>query len=193
MKFEVVPYYQDILKGRGVEFGPAAHNPFGVDAVTVAPKRNFEDYKVMQVEMCGEYAVPDIWGYMEYPPFPDNSMDFVLSSHVIEHTPNPLRAIEEWYRILRPGGVMFMIFPHRNAHPPDRDRIVTPVLAITEAHRWGALCGPDQTEEDQHFYVYTLHTMMQCVAHLGLGWELILAEEKDQKVGNGHTLAYRKF
>ena len=33
-------------------------------------------------------------------PFADNSFDFIVSSEVIEHTPDPLRAIDELYRVL---------------------------------------------------------------------------------------------
>src|SRR3954468_17271504 len=45
-------------------------------------------------------------------PKPDSSCDFVLSSHVLEHLANPLRALMEWRRVLRPGGKLFMLVPH---------------------------------------------------------------------------------
>jgi SAM-dependent methyltransferase len=45
----------------------------------------------------------------------DGSYDFVLASHVLEHVANPLRAIEEWRRVLVPGGTMLVIVPDRRA------------------------------------------------------------------------------
>ena len=36
--------------------------------------------------------------------FEDNSLDFILSSDVMEHVPMPLKALKETYRILKPGG-----------------------------------------------------------------------------------------
>lgn len=44
----------------------------------------------------------------------DNSRDFVLASHVIEHVANPLRALREWLRITKPGGRMVLVIPHRD-------------------------------------------------------------------------------
>jgi SAM-dependent methyltransferase len=45
---------------------------------------------------------------------PDSSYDAVLASHVVEHLANPLGALAEWQRVLRPGGYMLLIVPHRD-------------------------------------------------------------------------------
>ena len=42
---------------------------------------------------------------------PDASYDFVAASHVLEHTANPLRALQEWKRVLRPGGALLVLVP----------------------------------------------------------------------------------
>jgi SAM-dependent methyltransferase len=42
----------------------------------------------------------------------DASYDFVLSSHSLEHCANPIKALREWQRILRPGGAVIIILPH---------------------------------------------------------------------------------
>lgn len=44
-------------------------------------------------------------------PFEDNSYDFVLCNHVLEHIPDDSRAMEELYRILRPGGTAILQIP----------------------------------------------------------------------------------
>jgi SAM-dependent methyltransferase len=38
--------------------------------------------------------------------------DFVLSSHMIEHLANPLRALHEWRRIISPNGFLVLVTPH---------------------------------------------------------------------------------
>lgn len=43
----------------------------------------------------------------------DAKYDFVLASHVLEHTANPLRALLEWYRVLVPGGTLLVIVPNK--------------------------------------------------------------------------------
>jgi SAM-dependent methyltransferase len=42
----------------------------------------------------------------------DATYDLVLSSHVIEHIANPLRALAAWRRVTRPGGHLLLIVPH---------------------------------------------------------------------------------
>jgi SAM-dependent methyltransferase len=46
-------------------------------------------------------------------PFPDNHFDVVVSSEVIEHTTDPRKAIFEFARVLKPGGVLVVTTPNR--------------------------------------------------------------------------------
>lgn len=44
-------------------------------------------------------------------PFPDNSFDRLIATHVLEHVPFPHLAIQEWVRVLKPGGTLSLILP----------------------------------------------------------------------------------
>jgi SAM-dependent methyltransferase len=44
----------------------------------------------------------------------EGSYDFVLSSHMLEHSANPLKALREWRRILKPVGGLILVMPHRD-------------------------------------------------------------------------------
>jgi ubiquinone/menaquinone biosynthesis C-methylase UbiE len=48
----------------------------------------------------------------EHLPFPDNSFDIVYSWGVLHHSPDTPRAIDEVYRVLRPGGVARVMIYH---------------------------------------------------------------------------------
>lgn len=50
--------------------------------------------------------------------------DFVISSHVLEHTSNPLKALTEIRRVLKNNGILLLIIPHKDA-TFDRKRPVT--------------------------------------------------------------------
>lgn len=39
--------------------------------------------------------------------------DFVIASHVIEHMSNPLGAMEQWFRVLKPGGLLYLVVPDK--------------------------------------------------------------------------------
>lgn len=66
-------------------------------------------------------------------PFKDNTLDYVLSSHVIEHFFDPIAAIQEWLRVIRPGGYVFMIAPHQD-RIYDKLRPTTPISELIQRH-----------------------------------------------------------
>ncbi|WP_010228001.1 class I SAM-dependent methyltransferase [Gillisia marina] len=44
-------------------------------------------------------------------PFEDNSFDFILCNHVLEHIPDDTKAMQELYRVLSPGGIAILQIP----------------------------------------------------------------------------------
>ncbi len=44
---------------------------------------------------------------------PDGSYGFVLSSHNLEHVANPLKALYEWNRVLKSGGMLILVLPEK--------------------------------------------------------------------------------
>ncbi len=44
-------------------------------------------------------------------PFENNSFDFILCNHVLEHIPDDTKAMQELYRILKPGGTAILQIP----------------------------------------------------------------------------------
>jgi len=45
-------------------------------------------------------------------PSPDNSLDIVLSSEVVEHLPDPMPALKEMRQVLKPGGYAVITTPN---------------------------------------------------------------------------------
>jgi len=57
--------------------------------------------------------------------------DFVLSSHTLEHTANPLKALSEWTRVLKEEGILALVVPHRDG-TFDHRRPVTSLSHLIE-------------------------------------------------------------
>jgi len=54
----------------------------------------------------------------------DSKYDFVLSCNCLEHLANPLKAIQEWLRVIKPGGLLLLVLPNKE-YCFDHNRPVT--------------------------------------------------------------------
>ena len=180
--------------GEGLEIGAAAHNTFsGVSAKNVdLGDKSWEFYKSEQIKLIGAYAPIDIKANGDNIPVPDSSQDFVLSSHVLEHFENPIKALVEWARVTRIGGVIFMIVPHK-MRMFDRDRPRTKLTEIVK--RW-----KDNIPNDDHSKHFNCWITQDCVNLINwmntnklISWEIVEVEDCDSKAGNGFTIVCKKL
>jgi len=119
-------------------------------------------------------------------PFKDNTVDFVINSHVIEHFYDPVHAIEEWLRVVKPGGYVFIIAPHKE-RTFDKDRPRTTLAEIIERHK-----NPiDPALDDHHHWsVWITQDFLDMCNYYG--WNVVAWQDVDDKVGNGFTVVIKK-
>jgi SAM-dependent methyltransferase len=78
---------------------------------------------------------------------PDSSADFIIANHFIEHTEDPLGALSNHLRVLKPGGILYLAVPDRR-RTFDSDRPPTPLEHVIQDHREGpAWSRPIHLEE----------------------------------------------
>jgi SAM-dependent methyltransferase len=80
-------------------------------------------------------------------PLPDGVYDVVLSSHVLEHLANPLRALAAWRRVTRPGGHMLLVVPHMEGTFDHRRPLTTLEHLVEDAEH--AVGEDDLTHVDE--------------------------------------------
>lgn len=129
------------LAGEGIEIG-ALHKPLSCDWRKV--RVQYVDVR-STAELREEYREinPD-----DIPPvdrvddgetlatFPDESLDFVINSHMIEHAEDPVATLGNWLRVLRPGGVLYLVVPDMRSNF-DRQRQPTDFAHLLADHQQG--------------------------------------------------------
>lgn len=148
-------YFSSKLSGRGLEIGPL-HRPMVkhagmqveyIDRCTVAELR--EHYPELNELPLVE---PDIIGDAEnLAPIADQSYDFLISAHVIEHMKNPLGSLEQWCRVVKPGGKIYLIVPDKRAIF-DKHRVRTTLGHIILDYR-----RPSADRDFEHYLDYAIH------------------------------------
>lgn len=104
-RWDVVPY----IRGKGIDVGcgPTKVLPhaIGIDSC--------KDVELFGVEMKPDMVCEDACKLS----IPDADLDFVFSSHLIEHLNEPARALSEWWRCLKVGGHLILYWPDPNEYP----------------------------------------------------------------------------
>jgi glycosyltransferase involved in cell wall biosynthesis len=170
----------------GIEIGGSAHNPWGLKTRNVDYTADFNTaYKEQELKLCGEALRVDIVSPGDQlQEVADDSVDFVISSHVIEHFPDPIKALKEWRRVVRPGGYIYVIAPHKE-RTFDKDRPRTTLAELYERHRTGI--GPDP--DAAHCSVWITADFVELIQ--ALGWPIVAVQDVDDKVGNGFAVVIR--
>lgn len=209
MKVQGMALASKYCQGAGLEIGAAAHNAFYLPhCLNLAPcdgesflypldLLDYNGYKKEQANYCAEPANVDALGDFTSIPFPDDTFDYLITSHVIEHVPNLFAAYVESSRVVKDGGVFFCIFPNRNAEPTDQMRALTTLEQMVDAYE-NRIDMSNMSEQAWrgHYQVFSLQSMLRAINlinNVGLGhWLIECVEERDSKVGNGHTVVLRK-
>jgi len=92
--------------GTGLGFFPAEMKSRGWEAMGVEISKKAMDYAR---NVFGLTVHP---GPVEKIGFPDNYFDAITGFYVIEHLPDPMAFLKECHRILKPGGLLLLRYPH---------------------------------------------------------------------------------
>jgi len=143
------------LRGEGIEVG-ALHNPLKVAPgarVRYVDRMSVSDLRRQYPELNGKKLVPvDMVADGEHlESIGDDSQDFVIANHFVEHCQNPLLAIENMLRVLRLEGVLYLALPDKR-FTFDLDRPVTPLAHLIRDYEEGP-----QWSRRGHFEEWVCH------------------------------------
>lgn len=154
------------LQGEVLEIGPG-HQPFPTPAtarVTFADRPLAGGRDANFPELVGQPHGPDADVELDLDvdglrTFADGSFDAVIASHMIEHLANPIAALGEMHRVLRPGGKLVLVVPDRG-HSADARRAPTPLSHLVDEHRRGVT-----VVDDEHIHEFCVAVHAGPVTH----------------------------
>ena len=89
-------FFDKFMSGKGLDIGYKGYLERKVEPILPSAKGlTLEDYDGTNL------------------PFPDNSQDFIYSSHVLEHISNRSEVIRDWFRVIKKGGFIVCVVPHK--------------------------------------------------------------------------------
>lgn len=157
IRWELVPY----TRGRGLDLGCGPDKAFphfiGVD--------NYTDTKLFGIQMKPD-VVCDV---TRLDVFGSASMDFVYSSHCLEHIQDFKAALKEWWRVVRPGGYLILYLPHKNFYPN---------------------IGQEGANQD-HKHDFMPHDIVDAMTEIG-GWDLLRNDERNEDREYSFFQVYKK-
>jgi ubiquinone/menaquinone biosynthesis C-methylase UbiE len=181
-------------RGNGLEIGGSAHNPFGLNTLNVDFTDSMDtSFKKDEVNLCGKALQVNVVASGDCIPLPDGSQNFIVSSHVFEHFTNPIKALLEWDRLLKSGGVIFMIIPHKE-RTFDKDKVRTPLHhVIADFFTDNTKTNGDPNWHEHYWITEDIVELVEWMINvLYMKWELLYVADVDDKVGNGFTIVIRK-
>lgn len=184
------------LSGQGIEIG-ALHQPLQVGRrarVRYVDRLPVPELRRHYPELAGERLVPvDVIDDGErLLRFENESLDFIIANHMIEHCENPIATLLRFFEVLKPQGMLYLAIPDKR-FSFDRDRPITPLRHLLDDYERGpeisrdahfrewaeivqGIRDPEQLEKQVqvlremnysiHFHVWTQREMMELFDHL---------------------------
>lgn len=157
--WEVAPY----LRGRGIDLGAGAFK--------VLPHAISVDNGT-DTALFGQVMHPDIMvkSAENLDIFASQSMDFVFSSHLLEHIQDFRQALREWWRIIKIDGYLVLYLPHKDFYPN---------------------VGKDGANPD-HKHDFLPADIIRAMQDVSGGWHLVKNQERNEDREYSMLLVFQK-
>ncbi len=136
----------------------------GVSATIIAADAASEMLRLAQKNIIAarfEHAITGVECDCKQLPDPDASFDIVMSNSIIHHIPEPFLVFAEGWRILKPGGLLFL----RDLHRPQND---AELASLVELYAGGANAHQRRLFSDSLRAALTVEEVQHLIQTLGI-------------------------
>lgn len=153
----LIPRY---TRGHGLDVGcgpwKAYPHMIGVDWL-----RGAEDLPAFQTDVQLDAKDLSIFG--------DNSLDFVFSSHMLEHVEDVAGMLGEWWRVIKTGGHLILYLPHAKFFPKKGEKYAN----------------------DDHKHDFVPADIVSIMEKVG-SWDLVERQDRNEREEYSFYLVFRK-
>lgn len=151
VRWDIVRY----TSGRGLDIGCGPQKPFA----------HFIGVDNGHHRVFGYDIRPDVQAEADdLSVFASRSMNFVFSSHLLEHLDDTEAALREWWRVIKVGGYLVLYLPHKQFYPnighehanPDHRHDFMPADIVEHMQKmggWTLLVNEDRNEGDEYSFL----------------------------------------
>ena len=198
------------IYGNGLEIG-ALNRPlrvFNGAHVLYVDRKNLIDLRNLFPELKDSLVEVDIVDDGEHlNTIPDNSVDFVIANHFLEHCEDPIMTIKTFVRVLRRDGVLFLTVPDKR-HTFDKDRNLTSLEHLIRDHLAGPIVSRENHFKDFeehvtrkpvprdakiHFHVWTGKEVRELLAYMERDVRLRISTVKSVNAGVEYIFLVKKL
>ena len=162
-RWDVVPY----IRGKGIDIGCGPNkvlpHAIGIDSCKDVELFGLDFKPDLVCEDATQLAIPDA------------DLDFVFSSHLLEHIEDTGAALREWWRVLKAGGYLVLYLPHCDLYP----RIGQP----------GS--NPDHKHDFNNEMIHD--EMVHMALKSGTGWDLAVNEVRSGGTEYSFLMVFKKL
>lgn len=198
------------IHGNGLEIG-ALNRPlrvFNGAHVLYVDRKNLIDLRNLFSELKDSLVGVDIVDDGEHlNTIPDNSADFIIANHFLEHCEDPIMTIKTFFRVLRRDGVLFLTVPDKR-HTFDKDRNLTSLEHLIRDHLDGPIVSREGHFKDYeehvthkpmlrdakiHFHVWTGNEVRELLAYMERDVGLRISTVKSVNAGVENIFLVKKL
>lgn len=108
-------YFTNYISGIGLEIGPlnrpmVRHSKMHVQYVDRLPvstlREHYPEFNDLELVEADFLDDAETLATVE-----DARYEFVIASHVLEHCKNPLKSLENWIRVIKTEGILYLVLP----------------------------------------------------------------------------------
>jgi len=147
LQAELLLKYTDLYNKKVLEIGSG----FGVNHIVWTKKYNIDgygiepdsegfesSYKISKnlVKRNGLDENRIVSAFGESIPFEDNTFDVIYSTTVLEHVQSPLTVLDEALRVLKPGGILQIVYPNYHSYYEGHYSLFTPPILFKRFLPW---------------------------------------------------------